>query len=84
MNKKKDDWAEEHYESEDSEYWEEDRLGDEYKDFIWEKMIAKERPDLTPEDEEYQVLKQRMDEAWQKEGEMVNYADALEWLEVMN
>ena len=36
MNKKKDDWAEEHYESEDSEYWEEDRLGDEYKDFIWE------------------------------------------------
>ena len=84
MNKKKDDWAEEHYESEDSEYWEEDRLGDEYKDFIWEKMIAKERPDLTPEDEEYQVLKQRMDEAWQKEGEMVNYADALEWLEAMN
>ena len=79
MNKKKDEW-EEHYEPEDSEYWEEDRLGDEYKDFIWEKMIAKERPDLTPEDEEYQVLKQRMDEAWQKEGEMVNYADAFEWL----
>ena len=86
MNKKKDEWEmdKEHYDPDDTEDWGEDRLGDEYKDFIWEKMIAKERPDLNPEDEEYQALKLRMDEAWQKEGEMTNYADALEWLEGMN
>ena len=89
MNKKKDGW-EEYYEPEDGKFWEgkedtsEDRLGDEYKDFIWEKMISKERPDLVPEDEEYQVLKKRMDEAWQKEGEMTNYADALNWIEELN
>jgi hypothetical protein len=86
VNKKKDEWEmdKEHYDPDDTEDWGEDRLGDEYKDFIWEKMIAKERPDLKPEDEEYQALKLRMDEAWQKEGEMTNYADALEWLEGMN
>lgn len=71
--KKRNDWS-----------MEGDHLGDEYKDFIWEKMITKERPDLTPEDEEYQVLKQRMEEAWQQEGEMSNYDSAVNWLDGMN
>jgi len=77
VNKKKDDWD-----------WDipdiPDIPEDAYKEFIWEKMIARERPDLTPEDEEYQVLKQQMDEAWQKEKEMMNHADALDWIEGMN
>ncbi len=77
FGRKRDDWGEQ-------EFVEDERLGDEYKDFIWEQMIKAERPDLTPEDEEYQVLKQRMDEAWQKEGEMANYEDALNWVESMN
>jgi hypothetical protein len=78
-----------------SENWEEhfgdvegekkvDRVGDEYKDYIWEQMIKKKRPDLLPEDEEYQVLRDRDYKAWEKEGEMINYSDAMKWIEGMN
>ena len=34
-----------------------DRSGDEYLDYMWEKMITKDRPYLTPKDNEYKVLK---------------------------
>tara|TARA_B100000686_G_C16588761_1_gene862165 strand:- start:183 stop:695 length:513 start_codon:yes stop_codon:yes gene_type:complete len=35
-----------------------------YLDYMWEKMIAKDRPDLTPKDDEYKALKAQTYKAW--------------------
>ena len=43
-----------------------DRSGDEYFDYMWEKMIAKDRPDLTPKDDEYKALKAQTYKAWKE------------------
>ena len=62
------------------------RSGDEYLDYMWEKMITKDRPDLTPKDDEYKVLKDQMYKAWKKHWRATQEkdSDALNWIEGMN
>ena len=62
-----------------------DRSGDEYLDYMWEKMITKDRPDLTPKDDEYKVLKDQCYRAWKevkRESDKKN-SDAMKWIEKM-
>ena len=63
-----------------------DRSGDEYLDYMWEKMITKDRPDLTPKDDEYKVLKDQMYKAWKEHWHETQEkdSDALNWIEGMN
>ena len=62
-----------------------DRSADEYLDYMWEKMITKDRPDLTPKDDEYKVLKDQMYKAWKEHWHETQEkdSDAVKWIEKM-
>ena len=62
-----------------------DRSGDEYLDYMWEKMITKDRPDLTPKDDEYKVLKDQTYKAWKEHWRATQEkeSDAVKWIEKM-
>ena len=62
-----------------------DRSGDEYLDYMWEKMITKDRPDLTPKDDEYKVLKDQTYKAWKEHWHETQEkdSDAVKWIEKM-
>jgi hypothetical protein len=63
-----------------------DSSGDQYLDYMFEKMIAKDRPDLTPKDDEYKALKVQTYKAWKEHWHETQKkdSDAMNWIEGMN
>ena len=56
-----------------------------YLNYMWEKMIAKDRPDLTPKDDEYKALKAQTYKAWKEHWHETQEkdSDAVKWVEKM-